>query len=78
MHLFGVGFRCSSPGFVQVLNNNGGWFLLDKNMNSIPKKSKQHIPFINLTRKIDIEQVLMRVIREDTCFYFDLGKKVVW
>ena len=78
MHLFSMAFGCSSPSFVQVLNNNAGWFLLDKNMNSIPKKSNQHIPFIVLARKIDIGQVLMRAIRENTCFYFDLGKKVVW
>ena len=76
--VFGVGFGCSSPSFVQVKNNNGGLFLLDKNVNSIPKKSNQHIPFIVLARNIDIEQVLMRIIREDTYFYFDLGKKVVW
>ena len=29
----------------------------------------------DLARKIDIEQVLVRVIREDTCFYFDLGRR---
>ena len=39
---------------------------------------RKHINPIVLARKIDIEQVLVRVIREDTCFYCDLGKKVVW
>ena len=40
---------------------------------------RKHINPIVLARKIDIEQVLVRVIiREDTCFYFDLGKKVTW
>ena len=39
---------------------------------------RKHINPIVLARKINIEQVLVRVIREDTCFYFDLGKKVTW
>ena len=36
---------------------------------------RKHINPIVLARKINIEQVLVRVIREVTCFYIDLGKR---
>ena len=65
--------------FVQVLNKRKGRFLLDKNVSHLQPIQENTSTLIILARKINIGQILMRVIiREDTCFYFDLGKKVIW
>ena len=53
-------------------------FLWDKNLSHLQPIQENTSTLIVLARKIDIEQVLVRVIREDACFYFDLGKKVTW
>ena len=45
---FGVDFGGPSSTFIQVLNKNGGEFLLDKNVNSMPKERRTHKPLIVL------------------------------
>ena len=65
MYLFMcVGFGCLSSTFVQVLNKNGGEFLLDKNVNSIPKERKTHKPLIILAWYIKLKQAFFRVTKE--------------
>ena len=64
--------------FIQMLNKNGGRFCEDKKVSNQTRKEKQHKSLSVLARKINIEQVLVSDIREVTCFYFDLSKKVTW
>ena len=65
--------------FVQELSKKKREFLWDKNLSHLQPIQENTSTLIVLTWNINIEKVLVRVIiREDTCFYFDLGKKVTW